>query len=222
MEVKEFIQVLKQDIEQKSILKHPFYQMWSEGLLTLDNLKGYAGQYYKIVDTWPQWISAVHSNCSDKKSRQILVKNLAEEELGVNAGDRQHSELWIDFGVGLGAEKDEIEFSQLLPETHAALTIFNNNIRNRSFIESVGALYAYEQQVPEVAKTKAHGLQTFYGITDASTLEFFNVHSTVDVRHAKIWEVFIEKFAIGTIIQEKVRNDKEHQFEDEALLKPGG
>ena len=32
-------------IEERSLFKHPFYQVWQRGELTLDALKNYAGQY---------------------------------------------------------------------------------------------------------------------------------------------------------------------------------
>ncbi|HWA07250.1 MAG TPA: TenA family transcriptional regulator, partial [Ignavibacteria bacterium] len=36
-------------LEEKSILKHPFYQKWNEGKLTIGELQDYAKQYYHFV-----------------------------------------------------------------------------------------------------------------------------------------------------------------------------
>lgn len=205
MDNKQFIEVLKQDIQHKSILKHPFYQLWNQGKLSLDALKGYAAQYYAIVDLWPRLISSVHANCDNLVFRQLMVKNLAEEELGTNAGEKSHNLMWIQFGLGLGLTNEEIEDVSLLPETKAAITIFNNNVKNRSFIEGIGALYAYEQQVPEVSATKLHGLQQFYHLDSKDALEYFHVHSFIDVKHAKLWESIIEKQAVDETMQQKVQ-----------------
>ena len=34
-------------IEERSLLKHPFYQGWQRGDLSLDTLRSYAAQYYQ-------------------------------------------------------------------------------------------------------------------------------------------------------------------------------
>ena len=56
----------------------------------------------------------------------------------------------------------------------------------RSFAEACAALYVYESQVPEVAKTKIAGLKQFYGIDDKRSLEFFEVHIGADEVHAQV------------------------------------
>ncbi|MBI3032018.1 CADD family putative folate metabolism protein [Candidatus Woesearchaeota archaeon] len=217
MEPKQFIEVLKQDIQQKSILKHPFYQLWNQGKLSLEALQGYAAQYYAVVDNWPRLISAVHANCNDMHLRQALVRNLVEEELGTNAGEKSHSVLWQQFAQSLGLSPHEIEEASLLPETRAAITLFNNNVRNRSFIEGVGALFAYEQQVPQVSLTKMQGLQEFYNITSKDGLEYFYIHSFIDLKHAKLWESIIEKYAVDEKTQAKVRKTL-HEALDAQLI----
>lgn len=43
------IKRLDQEIEKRSLLKHPFYQMWSEGKLSMESLQGYAKEYFHLV-----------------------------------------------------------------------------------------------------------------------------------------------------------------------------
>ncbi len=50
----------------------------------------------------------------------------------------------------------------------------------------MAALYAYESQVPDVARTKREGLQKFYGLDDPRSVAFFTVHETADVLHRKM------------------------------------
>ena len=40
-------------LEELHLLKHPFYQSWNEGTLTLDTLKIYAKEYYHHVAAFP-------------------------------------------------------------------------------------------------------------------------------------------------------------------------
>jgi pyrroloquinoline-quinone synthase len=55
--------------------------------------------------------------------------------------------------------------------------------RSDDFRLGVAALYAYESQIPEVAKTKRAGLKEFYGIDDARATSFFAVHESADLVH---------------------------------------
>jgi pyrroloquinoline-quinone synthase len=52
--------------------------------------------------------------------------------------------------------------------------------------EALAAFYAYESQVPRVAKEKARGLQEMYD-ADEKTRGYFTLHTTADVYHAKVW-----------------------------------
>jgi pyrroloquinoline-quinone synthase len=56
----------------------------------------------------------------------------------------------------------------------------------RSFAEACAALYVYESQVPEVAKTKIAGLKRFYGIDTPRALQFFEVHIGADEVHSAV------------------------------------
>src|SRR5260370_35425503 len=40
-------------ISGRRLLAHPFYQRWLAGELTLDDLRSYAGQYYKFKAAFP-------------------------------------------------------------------------------------------------------------------------------------------------------------------------
>jgi pyrroloquinoline-quinone synthase len=62
-----------------------------------------------------------------------------------------------------------------------------------SYAEGLGALYAYEQQIPAVAKTKAEGLKKFYNAGDPKTVEYFTVHAEIDVHHAAATQKLIDE-----------------------------
>ncbi|MBI4571653.1 MAG: iron-containing redox enzyme family protein, partial [Chloroflexi bacterium] len=100
-------------IEERSLLKHPFYQAWQRGELTLDALRYYAGQYYHHVLAFPQYVSAAHANCPDQGDRQELLENLIEEE----RGDENHPELWLRFGEALGLSREAMVQTAPFPNT---------------------------------------------------------------------------------------------------------
>ena len=186
-------------IEERSLLKHPFYQAWQRGELTLDALRYYAGQYYHHVLAFPQYVSAAHANCPGQGDRQELLENLIEEE----RGDENHPELWLRFGEGLGLSREEIIASAPRPETARLVETNRDVTKNGSFAEGATALYCYESQVPEVAKTKIAGLREFYGIDDERTHQFFVVHIGADEWHAEVGRNFVARY--GEAERERVR-----------------
>ena len=42
------IKKIDEMIEERSLLKHPFYQMWSDGKLTPESLAGYSKEYFQL------------------------------------------------------------------------------------------------------------------------------------------------------------------------------
>jgi pyrroloquinoline-quinone synthase len=180
-------------IEERSLLKHPFYQAWQRGELTLDDLRSYACQYYHHVLAFPQYVSAAHANCPDQGDRRELLENLIEED----RGEENHPELWLRFGEALGLTRDEMITSEPLPETLRLIDTFRDATKNGSFAEGATALYCYESQVPEVARQKIAGLQQFYGIDDERGLQFFTVHIDADEWHAEVGRGFVGRYGEG-------------------------
>lgn len=174
-----FLNLLDARIAAKNVLQHPFYQAWSQGTLSLEALQDYASQYYRHVNAFPTYLSAVHSNSSDPAVRRSLLQNLVDEE----AGTPNHPELWIQFAGGIGVNSETVRNAVAQPETTALVDTFQDICRNRTCAEGIAALYAYESQIPEVALSKIAGLKTHYGIQDEETLRYFAVHVEADEVH---------------------------------------
>lgn len=184
-----FIEILHNELDKYHLLKHPFYQAWSAGALSQDTLRLYAGQYYHHVAAFPRYISAIHSQCLDIKDRQSLLDNLNEEE----NGEENHPELWLRFAEGMGCMRSDLLNGEMREGTSSLVNGYFDLARN-NFAKGLGALYAYERQTPEVAQSKIDGLQSFYGVTDARTLQFFTVHKEADVWHSEECAAIIRKF----------------------------
>ena len=177
-------------IEERSLLKHPFYQAWQRGELTLDTLRAYTAQYYHHVLAFPQYVSGAHAGCPDQGARQELLENLIEEE----RGEENHPELWLRFGDALGIARESVVTTEALPETLRLVDTYFDVCKNGSFGQAATALYCYESQVPEVARTKIAGLKQFYGIDSPGGLQFFDVHIEADEWHAEVGRGFIERY----------------------------
>src|SRR5882724_9299159 len=169
-------------VMQHSMLRHPFYVAWSEGKLSTEILQEYAKQYYAHVRAFPTYVSAVHSHCDDLETRQMLLENLIEEE----QGEENHPELWLRFAEALGVTRDEVRNAELLPKTKDSVARLKRLTQSADYREGLAALYAYESQIPEVAKTKRAGLKEFYGIDDERGVSFFRVHESIDLLHKQV------------------------------------
>jgi pyrroloquinoline-quinone synthase len=178
-------------VAERAMLKHPFYQAWTEGRLPLDTLRAYARQYFHHVEAFPRAVSAVHSACPDREGRRMLAENLAEEE-GVEAGKQDHASLWLMFACGLGETVEGVRRQSLNRETQALIDTFRK-LSRQSYAAGLGALYAYESQFPEVATAKIEGLIDRYGIADEETLRFFRVHQDADVEHSAVCRALLDR-----------------------------
>ena len=58
--------------------------------------------------------------------------------------------------------------------------------------EALAAFYAYESQVPRIAREKERGLREMYGADD-KTCGYFALHTTADVHHSNVWRTQLKK-----------------------------
>lgn len=166
-------------IEERHLLKHPFYKRWQKGKVAPEVLREYAKQYYAYESQLPQFLVSAISHLEEGPVRSAVEENLADE----SGRPEPHPALWIRFAEALGLDAEEVKRAKPLPRT-ANLVGTYQLLCNRGADEALGALYAYESQFSAIAKTKADGLRDFYGVTDDKALEFFDLHSVLDDDHA--------------------------------------
>lgn len=171
-------------IAQRAMLSHPFYRAWEEGRLTRDALRAYAMQYFHHVDAFPRAVSAVHANCPDAAGRRLLAENLAEEE-GLGEGKDDHARLWLGFAAAMGAEEADVRAVAVNAETQNLIDTFRR-LSRQSYASGIAALYAYESQLPAIAKTKIKGLVERYDVADPRGTKFFEVHEVADIEHSDV------------------------------------
>jgi pyrroloquinoline-quinone synthase len=177
-------------IDERHLLRHPFYTKWVAGTLPTEALQEYARQYYAFESSFPRFLSALHSRTDSPEVRQSLLDNLWDEE----HGETNHPELWLRFAEGLGVTRDEVLGADRNQATSALVESYFTAAREAPVAAGIAALYAYERQVPAVAATKIDGLKARYGIEDERMLGFFEVHAHLDVEHADA-----ERQAVATL-----------------------
>ena len=179
------IKRIDQIIEDKSLLKHSFYQMWSDGKLELDSLKGYSKEYYQLVKQVPKFMEPmIEGATSDMKDE--LIQNMKEES--------EHIPLWEKFASSMGISESELQDYEGLEKTKMAVS--NLSSLMDSFDNGACAMYAFEKEIPKVSKTKLEGLKEFYGIDTKDAIEYFEEHMTADIRHVTSWEKIINNTTI--------------------------
>jgi len=188
MENSEVISRVEAVVARHDLLQHPFYQAWAAGKLRAEDLKRYAEEYYHHVAAFPTYLSTLHSRLPDGELRRSVLQNLCEEEI---AGTT-HSELWLDFAEGMGANRGQVRQAMPSASTRELIDTFRGIASAQPPLAALGAFYAYESQVARIAGLKAQGLREAYG-ADAKTCNYFVLHSTQDVHHARVWAERIEE-----------------------------
>lgn len=191
MNLQSFWEEVQGRIARHDLLCHPFYRAWAAGELSAADLREYAADYYHQVAAFPTYMSALHSRLEDGGLRRRILQNLCDEE-GIESPDTQpHSELWLDFAEGMGAGREEVRGRQPVREVRELIQTFRRMASEEPVIAALAAFYAYESQVPRVAKEKAKGLREFYQ-ADRKTCAYFDLHTMADIYHAQVWRDELE------------------------------
>lgn len=172
------VELLNIEIEKQSLLKHPFYRMWSEGKLTSNHLQGYTKEYFQIVRQVPEYVRNIYGLTNDPSLEHELTQNIKEES--------DHIEAWMSFALSLGVSRD-----QLLNYTPTYKTIEAvhalSGLTKLSLEEAAAAMYGYEKELPKISRSKIDGLKKYYGIDNGDATRYFEIHEEADVRHAGLW-----------------------------------
>jgi len=177
-------------LTRHDLLTHPYYQAWSKGELTHDNLAFYASQYYEHVSAFPTYLTALHARQPEGPVRRAILANAADEE-GIDAGGRSHAAIWKQFESGMKEKSANTVEAAIQPEMNQLVSTYRELASEASLPKALGALYAYESQVPRVASEKLKGLKELYR-ADNRTCEYFALHRVADVHHSRVWQELID------------------------------
>jgi pyrroloquinoline-quinone synthase len=151
-----------------NVLEHPFYQRWSEGTLSREELAEYSGQYRHATAAIAELSASVAESAPDSE-RDGLARHAAEEQA--------HIALWDGFVDAVGGDSGAAANAETA-ECVAAWTAGEDRLMK------LVRLYAIESGQPQISRTKREGLAEHYGIADGSGNEYFRLHEKADVHHA--------------------------------------
>jgi pyrroloquinoline-quinone synthase len=152
--------------ERWNVLRHPFYQRWSAGELTREELARYSGQYRHAVEA----IATISHTTADALPERPELRRHAAEEVG-------HVRLWDGFIEAAGGGADD------KPTTETAECV-RAWTAPASTTETLARLYAIESGQPPISRTKREGLLDRYGFADDAGTAYFRIHESRDVEHA--------------------------------------
>ncbi|MEQ1849462.1 MAG: iron-containing redox enzyme family protein [Candidatus Peribacteraceae bacterium] len=166
-------------IASKSLLKHPFYVRWTKGELSIDDMKVYAREYYALVSAVPEVVAIVLEKAKVERPEiaSFIEKNLHEEQ--------EHVALWERFASSMGITKKELVAYVPSNKMQSAIQDMKDAV-SVSLDAGISAVYAFERELPEIAKTKKEGLIAFYGLTSEDAHVYFDEHLNEE-EHLKVW-----------------------------------
>ena len=170
---------IEQSRSRWNVLDHPFYERWSRGELTIEELGRYSGQYRHAVEAIATMSMAAAAAAPE---RPELAHHAAEE--------RSHVRLWDGFVNAVGGSSD----AAATAETAECVDAWT---ADDGLLATLARLYAVESGQPEISRTKRDGLAAFYGIGDGAGNAYFRVHEARDGEHAAQARELIEGLANG-------------------------
>ena len=93
------------DIEQKSLLKHRFYQLWSAGSLSMEDLRGYSKEYFQLVKAVPNLVGNVLAQLTPQLEQNCRACNTMKHNLDE---EKQHVAPWVSFAESIGVARNDL------------------------------------------------------------------------------------------------------------------
>jgi pyrroloquinoline-quinone synthase len=154
------------------LLDHPFYQSWSEGTVTKEQLAKYHKSYAEFIELMPQYWHKINKAFNQNT---VEAAEIVQDEMS-------HIPLWADWSHKLPETEEFPRMSELI-----------DSMNKMTPSELLGAVQAFETQQPEVAETKKAGLLKFYGFEENET-KYFDEHMKEE-EHIEYGNSLKEKFA---------------------------
>jgi pyrroloquinoline-quinone synthase len=156
-----------------SVLEHPFYQRWSAGELSAQELSCYAGEYRHAVIALAEASARAAAKAGPEHAGELRAHAVEEAS---------HVALWEEFARATGAPAAH-DGEPALAETEACAQAWT---QGEDLLEHLAVLYAIEASQPEVSRTKLEGLTSHYGYSaEGPALEYFTTHEQRDAEHAR-------------------------------------
>lgn len=218
MDSDKFVRLLDDMIYERRKMTSPLYQTVLNGRATPQLLQNFCIHRYPIKNLWTRNLMGVGSRLPDYDLRVELVKNLYEEETGVQTGGGRHVQSFLDFGEAVGVPPEVVLNAPLLPETRR-LVDHNLNACNNTAVHftdgTASVLLLMEGQPPITdpsGKSMLSVMRDVYGLPPKG-YEFFVHHASSDTtseavsdledEHADVMREILRRYCDSEDLQQK-------------------
>jgi pyrroloquinoline-quinone synthase len=160
-----------------NVLEHPFYERWSAGELSDEELATYSGQYRHATEAIARLARNAADAAPDPEAGEL--RRHAEQEAA-------HVALWDRFVAAVDGEIG----AEPTVETRECVTVWT---AEDGYLPELVRLYAIESGQPAISRTKREGLARHYGIGDGDGSAYFELHEGLDDEHAAQGRKLIER-----------------------------
>jgi pyrroloquinoline-quinone synthase len=181
----EFVGLLKENLAKPGggMPDHPFVRALEDGSATTEQILAMISQFYLHIRNMLPWIGEIYVKCPHPDVRDSLVKNLAEECLGVFTRTKAHPELLLEFAEALGADPEELRSGTQITAGRRVTDYFEFMATRRDWYVTLSAIaIGLESFVPETFQRIIDALKKNYNMKDED-LVFWSMHVTADAEH---------------------------------------
>jgi pyrroloquinoline-quinone synthase len=184
---------------------HPWDLLFREGKCTKQQLQGWAKERYYFVKQVPVKEYAILHNCPYPEVRRVWLTKAIEEE-GEDIIGREHGPhpaYWVKLCEALGLSRDYVIRSEPLAGVKFAVDVFVE-IAHKSWLLGIAV-----SEGEDTAKAMIRDIELFrkhYSWVPEEALEFYKLHSEVDVGHGNIRLDILAKYCDTKELQEDCIN----------------
>lgn len=181
----QFVELLRETLRQPGggMHNHPLVLEMEAGTATKKQLALFGTQFYLHISKMLPWIGLMYVNCPYPNVRATLVKNLAEEELGIITNTAAHPALLLKWLDKLGARESSVVDQEQMPQGRRLTEYFEFMGRCRPWYVPLAAIgIGLESFVPDTFRRVVAAQKKNYEMTD-DDLIFYTMHILADEEH---------------------------------------
>jgi pyrroloquinoline-quinone synthase len=220
--MKDFMAELDELIDDGKKMKSSLYQVILEGNATEKLLQNFLIHRYPVKELWTRHLLSIASRIEDYELRCSFLENAYEEETGFSTNSKRHLESFVDVGLSLGLNREEITHASKMPETERLMEHNVNacNNTNNHFTSGIASVIYLMEGQPPIVNSKGQSMEAvmkdIYKLP-AEGYEFFTHHASVNAdddcpapseleeTHSSACRNILEKYCNSKSLKEKAK-----------------
>jgi pyrroloquinoline-quinone synthase len=175
---------------------HPFVLDVEAGIVTRTQLQFFTEQFYLHIRNMLPWLGEICVKCPHEDVSKALVKNYAEEMLGIFTNTGPHPELLLRFGESIGLDPPKARVAQQVPASRRLTDYFEFMATRRDWFVALSAIgIGLESFVPDLFTRLVDAFRTNYNLTDEDLI-FWTMHILADSDHGDEGIELVSKYAL--------------------------